>query len=76
MCCQIISPDNNITIDPADDIFVVWDIEKSCLIGDLDQFGETLWPKWSLSSSINARYINQKFNRGTEDYERVAYALE
>ena len=76
MCCQIIDKDNNINIESHEDIFVVWDIKEVKLIQDFEQFKFTQWPDWSLSSSINARYINEGFNRDTDDEEKKKFMLE
>jgi len=33
-------------------------------------FKNTQWPGWSLSSTINARYVNTQFNRLSDDEEK------
>ena len=72
----MIDKDNNVIIEAMEDIFVVWDISKSTLVNDMEQFKATKWPDWSMSSCINARYINQKFDRETDDEEKKKFLLE
>ena len=76
MCSQVVDKDNNIAHQFDDDIFVVWDIHNSRIEQDMEVFHKTLWPDWSLSSSINARYIDRKFNRESEDEEKKKFQLE
>ena len=76
MCSQLIDKDNNITLDSQEDIFVVWDIQKNQFVGSYDEFKNTAWPDWSLSSTINARYINNKFTKDNDDEEKKNYMLE
>jgi len=45
-------------------------------VDDLEQFKMTQWPDWSMSSCINVRYINNKFNRETDDEEKKRFVLE
>ena len=68
MASQLIDRDNNIVYDQEaegisdkeaqDDIFVVWDITNSKIVTDYELFKNSSWPDWSLSSSVNARYVN------------------
>ena len=63
MCSQMTDKDNNIQLDSNEDIFVVWDIAMKRLVSDYDKLRFTSWPDWSLSSSLNARYVNKGYNR-------------
>jgi hypothetical protein len=55
---------------------VVWDIPGNKIEQDMDLFHKIHWPDWSLSSSINARYIDRKFNKDSEDEEKKKYLFE
>lgn len=76
MSSQLIDKDNNIALDANQDIFVIWDIQQGKLLNDFDSFRFVKWPDWSLSSAVNARYINKNFNRDTEDEEKKKFMLE
>jgi len=76
MCSQVIDKDNNISLDSAEDIFVVWDIAQNQFVSNYDMFRNTAWPDWSLSSTVNARYINSKFERENDDEEKKRFTLE
>lgn len=73
----MIDKDNNIQLEYAlEDIYVVWDISKGLLVNDYSSLSTTLWPDWSLSSSLNVRYVNQGFNKDTDDEEKRKFVLE
>lgn len=55
---------------------MVWDIQRNKLVGDYDSLKFVQWPDWSLSSSINGRYIDKSCNRGTDEEEKKKYILE
>jgi len=77
MCSQVVDKDNNVHMEQFhEDIFVVWHIPSGEFEQDMEEFHRTIWPDWSLSSSINARYIDRKFNRGTDDEEKKKFLLE
>lgn len=76
MASQLIDKDNNISVENRQDIFVIWDIQQGKIVNDYESFRFVAWPDWSLCSAINARYVNQNFNRDTDDEEKKKLALE
>jgi hypothetical protein len=43
---------------------------------DTEIFAKSQWMDWSMSSAINARYIDRKFNRETDEEEKKKFILE
>ena len=77
MCSQVIDKDNNISQEQFnEDIFVIWDIMTNRFEEDAEIFAKSQWMDWSLSSAINARYIDRKFARETDDEEKKKFILE
>lgn len=77
MCAQVVDKDNCVQPEMfGEDIYVVWDIQKNKFESDMETFHRTIWPDWSMSSFINARYIDRKFNRESDEEERKKFLLE
>jgi WD40 repeat protein len=75
-CAQVVDQDNNIQLEAQEDIYIVWDISIGKFVQDLESLRYAEWPDWSLSSSLNARYVNKGFDKGTDEEEKRKFILE
>jgi len=77
MTAQVVDKDNSVQPELfGEDVYVIWDIQKNKFEDDMEVFHRTIWPDWSMSSFINSRYIDTKFNRESDEEERKKFLLE
>ncbi len=57
--------------DMGEQQFHVWDIEHGAMVSEFDQLKRVVWPEWSLSGAINARYLGQTISVENQDEEKA-----
>ena len=75
-CALMVDQDNNVMLESLDDIFLVWDIHQGGLIYNYDLLEHVEWPNWSLSSSVNARYVGNQLNKVSQEIEDDIFKQE